>query len=139
LPAPAPAEFVEGRNVTAKLAIDFAELMTEQSVSVFDCEDPDAARLIESFFVSGDGRARLRQFSRTSGVELDSFLALFSMGCIDALISPNSDGTYFLSDFAPNGWGARFIARQLLEESRSVPSSVMGWLAQSSSFALDVL
>lgn len=108
--------------------------MTEQSVSIFDCENPDAPRLIGSFGIYDDGRARLRQLSATSSDLCDPFLALFTNGCSDALVSQNSDGTYFLSDFAPSGWGARFIARQLLQEREFVPSSPIGWLAQSSSF-----
>ena len=109
--------------------------MTEQSVSIFDCENSDAIRLIGSFGVYQDGRVRLRQFSsRSSAGFADPFLALFTQGCSDALVSRNSDGTYFLSDFAPSGWGARFIARQLLEARRPAPSSPIEWLAQSSGF-----
>lgn len=108
--------------------------MTEQSISLFDCENPEAPRLIGSFSMHDDGRARLRQFSATSSDLCDPFLALFTNGCSDALVSQNSDGTYFLSDFAPSGWGAKFIARQLLQEREFVPSSTIGWLAQSSSF-----
>jgi len=53
--------------------------MTEQSVSIFDCENPDAIRLIGSFGVYQDGRARLRQFtSRSSADFVDPFLALFT-------------------------------------------------------------
>lgn len=109
--------------------------MTEQSIAIFDCENPDAIRLIGSFGIYQDGRARLRQFStKTSQDFVDPFFALFTQGQRDALVSPNSDGTYFLSDFAPSGWGARFIARQLLEARRPAPSSPIGWLAQSSGF-----
>lgn len=109
--------------------------MSEQSVAIFDCENPEAPRLIGSFAAYDDGRARLHQFSsKTSSDLFDPFLALFTKGCSNALVSPNSDKTYFLSDFAPSGWGARFIARQLLEERRSVPNSSIGWLTQSSSF-----
>jgi serine/threonine-protein kinase HipA len=108
--------------------------MTEQRVSIFDCENPEAPRLIGSFGIYDDGQARLRQFSNTSSDLCDPFLALFTNGFSDALVAPNSDGTYFLSDFAPSGWGARFIARQLLQEREAVPSSPIGWLAQSSSF-----
>jgi len=109
--------------------------MTEQSVAIFDCENPDAIRLIGSFGICQDGRARLRQLSTKASADfVDPFFALFTQGQRDALVSPNSDGTYFLSDFAPSGWGARFIARQLLEARRPAPSSPIGWLAQSSGF-----
>lgn len=109
--------------------------MTEQSFSIFDCENPDAIRLIGAFGVCEDGQARLGQISSATSDDLvDPFFALFAKGHSDALVCPNSDGTYFLSDFAPSGWGARFIARQLFEARRPVPSSPIGWLAQSSGF-----
>lgn len=124
-----------GQGWQGELPIDPVQLMIDESVSVFDCETPDAPRLIASFGVYDDGQARLRQFSSSaSGDPFCPFLALFTRGCSDAVVSPNSDGTYFVSDFAPSGWGARFIARQLLQKRKSVPSSPIGWLAQSSSF-----
>jgi serine/threonine-protein kinase HipA len=109
--------------------------MTERSIAVFDCDGPNVARLIGSFSVSRDAQARLRRAqSPTAEDLLDRFLALFTKGRGNVHVSPNSDGTYFLSDFAPGGWGAKFIARQLLEARLLLPESSVGWLTHSAGF-----
>lgn len=109
--------------------------MTEQSIAVFDCDNPNAARLIGTFSMCGDGQARLRRVPLCAVKDpLDCLFALFTKGSGDDLISPNSDGTYFLSDFAPSGWGAKFVARQLVEAGQLVPKSSVGWLRQSTGF-----
>lgn len=109
--------------------------MIERSIAVFDCDNPNAARLVGSFSICGDGQARLRRVPLCAAKDpLDCFFALFTKGTGDVLVPPNSDGTYFLSDFAPSGWGARFIARQLVEAGQLVPKSSVGWLRQSTGF-----
>lgn len=109
--------------------------MTEQSIAVFDFDNPNAARLIGTFSMCGDGQGRLRRLSLCAVKDpLDCLFALFTKGSGDVLVPPNSDGTYFLSDFAPSGWGARFVARQLTEAGQLVPKSSVGWLRLSTGF-----
>ena len=106
--------------------------MTERSIAVFECENVETAREIGSIRAYNNDKLRLRLVPLNASADpFDPFLSFVTKGASDAPLSLNSDGTSFLSDFAPSGWGARFIARQLLEEHRPMPTSPIEWLLKS--------